>query len=103
MPSRTEGSGLAALEALSAGLPILVSGNSGLGYALQDVRYGSRCVVNSEDPKKWAKAIEIVRKKSRNVRLEETEFLRTQYADKYCWKEQCDELVKMMFNNIFGK
>ncbi|XP_068687967.1 uncharacterized protein [Montipora foliosa] len=102
MPSRTEGFGLAALEALSAGLPILVSRNSGLGYALQDVPLGSSCVVNSEDPKEWAKAIEIVRKKSRNVRLEETEILRTQYAKKYCWKEQCDELVKMMFNNIFG-
>ena len=31
MPSRTEGFGLAALEALSAGLPVLVNGNSGLG------------------------------------------------------------------------
>ena len=29
MPSRTEGFGLIALEALSASLPILVSGNSG--------------------------------------------------------------------------
>ncbi|XP_068751378.1 uncharacterized protein [Montipora capricornis] len=102
MPSRTEGFGLAALEALSAGLPFLVSGNSGLGYALQDVPFGSTCVVNSEDPKEWAKAIEIVRKKSRNVRLEETEILRAQYEKKYCWEEQCDELVKMMFNNIFG-
>ncbi|XP_068751384.1 uncharacterized protein [Montipora capricornis] len=101
MPSRTEGFGLAALEALSAGLPILVSGNSGLGDALQDVPLGSSCVVNSEDPKEWAKAIKSVRKKSRNVRLEETEILRTQYAKKHCWKEQCDELVKMMFNNIF--
>ena len=47
MPSRTEGFGLAALEALSAGLPVLVSGNSGLGEALQEVPYGSNCVVES--------------------------------------------------------
>ena len=51
MPSRTEGFGLAALEALSAGLPIFVSENSGLGDALRKVPHGSSCVVNSEDPK----------------------------------------------------
>ncbi|XP_068751385.1 uncharacterized protein [Montipora capricornis] len=102
MPSRTEGFGLAALEALSAGLPILVSGNSGFGDALQNVPHGSSCVVNSEDPAEWAKAIKSVRKKSRDVRLEETADLRAQYAKKYCWKEQCDELVKRMSDSIFG-
>ena len=102
MPSRTEGFGLAALEALSAGLPILVSGNSGFGDALQKVPHGSSCVVNSDDPAEWAKEIKSVRKKSRDVRLEETADLRTQYAKKYCWKEQCDELVKRMSDSIFG-
>ena len=103
MPSRTEGFGLAALEALSAGLPILVSGRSGLGDAMQNVPFGSSCVVNSQDPAEWAKAIKSACKKSRNVRLEETEHLRTQYAKKYSWKEQCDELVKRMLDIIFGK
>ena len=51
MPSRTEGFGLAALEALSAGLPVLVSGNSGLAGALKKVPHGSSCVVRSDDPK----------------------------------------------------
>jgi len=37
MPSGTEGVGLTALEALSAGLPILVSGSSGL--EMHCVRY----------------------------------------------------------------
>ena len=36
MPSRTEGFGLTALEALSAGVPILVSGNSGFAHVLRD-------------------------------------------------------------------
>ena len=45
MPLRTEGFGLAALEALSAGLPVLVSFNSGLGEALEKVPF----VVNSND------------------------------------------------------
>lgn len=102
MPSRTEGFGLAALEALSAGLPIFVSENSGLGDALRKVPHGSSCVVNSEDPKEWAKAIKTVRKKSRKVRLQEAKYVRTQYAKKYCWKEQCDKLVERMSDSIFG-
>ena len=40
MPSRTEGFGLTALEALSAGLPILVRRNSGFGEALSEVLFG---------------------------------------------------------------
>ena len=67
MPSRTEGFGLAALEALSAGLPVLVSGNSGLAEALKKVPHGSSCVVESEDPKDWANAIRTVRHKDREM------------------------------------
>ena len=70
MPSRSEGFGLAALEALSAGLPVLVSGNSGIGKALKKVPSGSNCVVRSEDPVKWAEAIKAVCRKERKVRLE---------------------------------
>ena len=51
MPSRTEGFGLTWLEALSAGLPILVSGNSGFGDALRSLPLGKPFVVDSTDPK----------------------------------------------------
>ena len=94
MPSRTEGFGLAALEALSAGLPVLVSGNSGLAEALKKVPHGSSCVVESEDPKDWANAIRAVRHKDRKIRLEEFDVVRGAYAKKYSWKEQCDKLVE---------
>ena len=60
MPSRTEGFGLTGLEALSAGLPVLVSKNSGFGKALRKVPFGSACVIDSEDPLVWAEAIKEV-------------------------------------------
>ena len=71
MPSRTEGFGLPGLEALSAGLPVLVSGNSGLGEALREVLLGSFFVIDSEDPKDWAREIKAVCQKSRTVCLRE--------------------------------
>ena len=96
MPSRTEGFGLAALEALSAGLPVLVSGNSGLGEALKKVPFASSCVVESEDHRVWANAIKAVRHKDREMRLGESKVVRRAYAEKYNWEEQCEELVERM-------
>ena len=103
MPSRTEGFGLAALEALSAGLPVLVSGNSGIGKALKKVPTGSCCVVNSEKPKKWAKAIRTICSKEREVRLREAILLRKSYAETYQWKGQCSTLVEKMLEMIKGQ
>ena len=98
MPSRTEGFGLAALEALSAGLPVLVSGNSGLGEALKKVSFGSSCVVMSENPKDWANAIRMVREKDREMRLDECKTLREKYAMKHNWRDDCNRLVERMLN-----
>ena len=96
MPSRTEGFGLAALEALSAGLPVLVSGNSGLGEALKKVPFASSCVVQSEDPKDWANAIKAVRLKDRKLRLREAKILQGEYAEMYSWQDHCNRLVERM-------
>ncbi|XP_022797976.1 probable serine/threonine-protein kinase pats1 [Stylophora pistillata] len=98
MPSRTEGFGLTALEALSAGLPILVSGNSGFGEALSTVPSGKSFVVESEDPKEWAKAIAGVREKERSDRLHEIQQLKTSYEEMYSWEKQCDILVEKMWD-----
>ena len=107
MPSRTEGFGLAALEALSAGLPVLVSGNSGIGKALKKVPNGSNCVVNSEfdndDPVKWAEAIKAICRKERKVRLKEVILLRQNYAETYHWEGQCSTLVEKMLKMIKGQ
>ena len=96
MPSRTEGFGLAALEALSAGLPVLVSGNSGFGEALKKVPFGSSCVIESEDPKEWANVVKAVRQKDREMRLGESKVVGRAYAEKYIWEEQCDKLIERM-------
>ena len=103
MPSRSEGFGLTALEALSAGLPVLVSSNSGLGEALMKVPNGSHCVVDSEDPKHWASRIKAVREKDRDVRLAESGDLREKYLQKYSWQEPCGVLVEKMQNLVAGK
>ena len=100
MPSRTEGFGLTALEAFSAGLPILVSGNSGFGEALCTVPSGKSFVVESEDPGDWAKAIAGIRQKERSDRLKDIQQLRSSYEEKFSWEKQCDILVEKFWVRI---
>ena len=103
MPSRVEGFGLTALEALSAGLPILVSGYSGFGEALCAMPSGKKVVVKSKDPKVWAEAIAGVRQKERSQRLLEIKQIRRSYEEKYDWEKQCEILVKKMWDISSGK
>ena len=102
MPSKSEGFGLVALEALSAGLPILVGSNSGIAKALENVPNGDKCIVFFDDPAKWAEAIKVVRVRHR-MRLEEIKALKASYAEVYSWKEQCEEFVKRMWKKVNGK
>ena len=83
MPSRTEGFGLAGLEALSAGLPVIVSKNSGFGEALGDVPFRSSFVIDSKDPSAWTAAIKGIWNKDRRTRLDETKVLRDSYGRRY--------------------
>ena len=103
MPSRTEGFGLTALEAMSAGLPILVSGNSGFGKALRGLPMGESFVIDSDDPKEWAKAIAAIRQKSRTQRLEEIQRLRRSYDERFSWERQCQAVVARMWKMVYGK
>ena len=88
MPSGTEAFGLTALEALSAGLPVLVTHNSGLADALVEVPLGSNCIVDPEAD--WAEAIKKVRKNLK-TRLDEAKI-----QEKYSWKKQCAVLVEKL-------
>ena len=103
MPSRTEGFGLTGLEALSAGLPILVSGNSGLGHALRALPQGHSFVMDSEDPKDWAKEIASVRQKERAKRLQDIQSLRTSYEERYNWEKQCTSLIEKLWSLTKGE
>ena len=102
MPSRTEGFGLTGLEALSAGLPLLVSRNSGFGEALCKVPFGSSFVIDSEDPEAWASAIKEIWNKDRQGRLDEAETLRTSYGKKYNWAKQSRDLLDKMICIVHG-
>ena len=106
MPSRTEGFGTSSLRAISADLPVLVSGNSGLGMALKKLRSGRNHVVESDDPQDWADRITQVRAKDARDQLSEAKQLRREYMERFSWKDQCSNLVDkmmMMFPNKQSK
>lgn len=103
MPSGTEGFGLTALEALSAGVPVLVSRNSGFGKALSCVPFGKFFVLDSEDPYDWATHISSMLNKGRQNRLEEAEILRGLYGRKYSWENQMASFHEKMIKLNLGK
>ncbi|XP_074621227.1 uncharacterized protein LOC141879807 isoform X3 [Acropora palmata] len=96
MPSRTEGFGIIGLEALSAGLPVIVSKNSGFGEALSRVLFGSMCYIDSEDPCVWTMTIKDIWDRDRKLRLEEVKKLRHFYGKRYSWSHRCRCLVEKM-------
>ncbi|XP_015750317.1 PREDICTED: uncharacterized protein LOC107330190 [Acropora digitifera] len=103
MPSRTEGFGLTALEAMSAGLPVIVSKNSGFGEALGRVPFGSSFVIDSEDPSVWTAAIKGTWNKDRRTRLDEIKILRDAYGKRYSWSEQCKNLLDKMASLLVNR
>ena len=102
MPSGDKEFGLEALLALSAGLPVLVHGESGFGEALRDVKFGTSAIVDSDDASEWALRIKKVRETDRKTRLNQAAMLRSNYDEKYSWEKQCGALVAMMFMMVSG-
>ena len=99
MPSRAEAFGLIGLEALSAGVPLLVSSASGFGMTLKELDFGEICVVESDDPQEWAKRIKSLKGRKRSQRIKEMKQIRNQYEEKYKWEDQCSRLVKLFLDN----
>ena len=102
MPSGDKEFGLESLLALSAGLPVLVHGESGFGEALRDVTFGTSAIVDSDDAREWASRIKTIRETDRKTRLEQAAKLRSNYDEKYSWEEQCAALLEKMYRMVSG-
>ena len=100
LPSRVEGFGMSGIYAISAALPVRISGHSGVGTAVMKLPSGGKHVVDSDDPQVWAKKIKEVRTMGQEKAYLEAEKLRKEYMDEFSWEEQCNEIVeKMMMTN----
>ena len=96
IPSRTEGFGLVALEAISAGIPVLVAGETGIAEALLEVEGGKSVIVESDDPKEWARRIQQLSRQSSEERENNAKLLRDNYAKIYSWSSQCKRFERMI-------
>lgn len=100
LPSRTEGFGLVALEAISSGVPILVSGQSGVAEALQKVEGGNSVIVESDDDAvEWARRISEMLSQSPEEREAKARQLRENYRKVYSWRKEC-ERFKALIENV---
>ena len=107
LPSRTEGFGLVGLEAISAGVPVLVSGESGIAEALQKVEGGKKVIVGSdEDEDEWARRIREMYEESAEERKARAVKLRENYRKVYSWKAECERfkglIEKVVENGMFN-
>ena len=102
LPSDDKEFGWEALLALSAGLPVLVHGESGFGEALSEVTFGTSAIVDSDDAREWALRIQTIRETDRKTRLEEAAKLHSNYSEKYSWLRQLVPLVEMMLDMVSG-
>ena len=96
IPSRTEGFGLVALEAISAGIPVLVAGESGMAEALLKVEGGQSVIVESNETEEWARRIEQLSRQSPEEREKNAKLLRVNYNQTYPWSNECQRFIWMI-------
>ena len=96
MPSRTEGFGLVALEAISAAVPVLVSRECGIAKALQTVDGGMAVVISSASPEEWANRIQELSEQTTDDRHASAVRLRQNYGKKYNWREESERFEEMI-------
>ena len=100
MPSRSEGFGLVALEAISAGVPVLVSSESGMAKALKKVEGGMTVVVNSDEPEDWARKIQQLFQQKPEERHASAIHIREKYGETYTWAKECKRFEQMIHGLI---
>jgi len=96
IPSRTEGFGLAALEAISAGIPVLVAGETGIAEALLEVGGGKPVIVESDNPEEWAQRIQQLSRQSPEEREYNAKLLRDNYSKTYSWSNECERFKRII-------
>ncbi|XP_015771060.1 PREDICTED: uncharacterized protein LOC107349429 [Acropora digitifera] len=96
LPSRAEGFGTSILPALSADVPVLVGGNTGLGMAVKKLSSGAEYIIDSDKPEVWAKKIKEVKEKGTGRCSEDAKKLRKEYMKNYSQTQQCHTLVEKM-------
>ena len=96
LPSREEGFGTSILPALSADVPVLVGGNTGLAMVLTKLGSGAKYIIDSDAPQVWADKIKEVREKGVGTCTDDAKQLRKEYMAKYSTQKQCHSLVKKM-------
>lgn len=105
MPSRSEGFGLVGLEAISCGVPVLVSAKSGLAELLCEAG-GEECrrvVVEVSDDivrtaANWEREIEFILR-DRNASLVRAKTLRDELKKSVSWDESARALVDSVFSH----
>ena len=102
LPS-AEGFGTSCVRAISAGVPVLSSRNSGFGMALKELPSGKMYVLDSEKPQDWADKIKELRDMGPTQLAREAKQLREEYMAQYCWKDQCDKLVNILMEIVPSK
>lgn len=100
MPSRSEGFGLVGLEAISAGVPVLISGESGLGRLLREIvpNLAHHFVVDvlnvpGEDTATWRKEIEFALR-DRNAAFERAWQLREALRPVLTWERAVERFLE---------
>ena len=96
LPSRTEGFGLVALEAISAGVPVLVTSESGIAKALEKVEGGHLTVVKSGKQDEWLQKITQLFKQMPEERCDGAVRLREGYRKIYSWDTQCAKFKEIV-------
>ena len=97
MPSRTEGFGLIALEAISAGVPVLLTSESGIARVLEQVYNGTSVIVESEDLEEWSQKIRTLSEMTLTERLDSAMKLRESYNKAFPWDTQCENFKEIIF------
>jgi glycosyltransferase involved in cell wall biosynthesis len=102
MPSRSEGFGVVGMEAISAGVPVLVSSESGLGRLLRELvpSLAHHFVVDvlnvcGEDAATWRKEIEFVLR-DRNAAFERARQLRDTLRPVLSWERAVDSFLEQL-------